>query len=86
MGMVIIIIYDPGSPGNQIGLVRLGGLRAPALPLRVGTMRDRETIDAELRLVAALRRAATERGGPLRSIDVADALLDERLGGRMQER
>jgi hypothetical protein len=28
--------------------------------------------------VAALRRAARERGGPLRSIDVADALLDER--------
>ena len=37
-----------------------------------------ETIDAELRLVAALRRAARERGGPLPSIDVADALLDER--------
>jgi hypothetical protein len=29
-------------------------------------MRDRETIDSELRLVAALRRAARERGGPLR--------------------
>jgi len=28
-------------------------------------------------LVAALRRAARERGGPLPSIDVADALLDE---------
>jgi len=27
---------------------------------------------------AALRRAARERGGPLPSIDVADALLDER--------
>jgi hypothetical protein len=37
-----------------------------------------ETIDSELRLVAALRRAARERGGPLPSIDVADALLDER--------
>jgi hypothetical protein len=36
-------------------------------------MRDRETIDSELRLVAAV-----ERGGPLPSIDVADALLDER--------
>ena len=35
------------------------------------------TIDSELRLVAALRRAARERGGPLPSIDVADALLDE---------
>ena len=33
---------------------------------------------AELRLVAALRRAARERGGPLPSIDVTDALLDER--------
>jgi hypothetical protein len=41
-------------------------------------MRDIETIDSELRLVGALRWAARERGGPLRSIDVADALLDER--------
>ncbi len=40
-------------------------------------MRDIETIDSEVRLVAALRRAAWERGGPLPSIDVADALLDE---------
>jgi len=40
-------------------------------------MRDIETIDSELRLVTALRRAARERGGPLPSIDV-DALLDER--------
>jgi hypothetical protein len=37
-------------------------------------MRDIETIDSELRLVALLRRAARERGGPLPSIDVADAL------------
>jgi hypothetical protein len=41
-------------------------------------MRDIESIDSELRLVAALRRAARERGGPLPSIHVADALLDER--------
>jgi hypothetical protein len=39
---------------------------------------DIDTIDAELRLVATLRRAARERGGPLPSIDEADALLDER--------
>jgi hypothetical protein len=38
-------------------------------------MRDTETIDSDLRLVAALRR---QRGGPLPSIAVADALLDER--------
>jgi hypothetical protein len=42
-------------------------------------MRDRETIDSELRLVAALRRAARERGGPLPSIHLADALLYERV-------
>jgi hypothetical protein len=41
-------------------------------------VRDIETIDSELRLVAVLRRAARERGGPLPSIDVAEALLDER--------
>jgi hypothetical protein len=33
-------------------------------------MRDIGTIDSELRLVAALRRAARERGGPLPSIGV----------------
>jgi hypothetical protein len=41
-------------------------------------MRDIETIDAELRLVAALRGAAWERGGPLPGIAVADASPDER--------
>jgi hypothetical protein len=41
-------------------------------------VRDIETIDAELRLVAALHRAARERGGPLPPIDAADALLNER--------
>ena len=41
-------------------------------------MRGIETIDSELRLVAALRCAARERGGPLPSIAMADALLDER--------
>jgi hypothetical protein len=37
-------------------------------------VRDIETIDFELQLVAALRRAARERGGLLPSIHVADAL------------
>jgi hypothetical protein len=36
------------------------------------------TTDSELRLVAVLRHAARERGGPLPSVDVADALLGER--------
>jgi hypothetical protein len=43
-------------------------------------MPDTDTVDSELILVAALRRAARERGGPLPSIAVADALLDERGG------
>ena len=41
-------------------------------------MRDLDTIDSELRLVATLRRAARKRGGPLPSVDVAEAGLDER--------
>jgi hypothetical protein len=45
-------------------------------------MRDIETIDRELRSVAAVRRAARERGGPLSLTDVVDALLDERLRAR----
>ncbi len=42
-------------------------------------IRDIETIDSELRSVAALRHAAREQGGPLPSVNVADALLDERI-------
>jgi hypothetical protein len=45
---------------------------------RLRGMRDIETIDGELRLVALLRQAARERGGSLPSMDVADALLDKR--------
>ena len=41
-------------------------------------MRDLDTIDSELRLVAILRRATRSGLGPLPSIDMADALLDER--------
>jgi hypothetical protein len=47
-------------------------------PYTLSIVRDREIIDSELRLVALLRRAARECGGPLPSIAVADALLDER--------
>jgi hypothetical protein len=39
--------------------------------------RNIDTIDSELRLVASIRSAAQEQGGPLPSTDVADALLDE---------
>jgi DNA-binding FrmR family transcriptional regulator len=44
-------------------------------------MRDRDTIDAELRRLAALRRAMREHGGELSSRQL-DELLDERLGHR----
>ena len=42
-------------------------------------MRDRETIDSELRRVAAELRSIRERGGQPSSRQL-DALLDERLG------
>jgi len=44
-------------------------------------MRDRETIDSELRLLAAKRRSMHEPGGELSSRRI-DELLDERLGHR----
>jgi hypothetical protein len=51
---------------------RLASARRPDLRTYAPPMRDIETIDSELRLVAALRRAARERGGPLPSIAVAE--------------
>lgn len=44
-------------------------------------MRDRETIDSELRLLALRRRSIREQGGQP-SCQQADELLDERLGHR----
>jgi hypothetical protein len=41
-------------------------------------MRDRDTIDSELRLLAAVRRVCREQGGTLPSMGSVDALLDER--------
>jgi hypothetical protein len=46
-------------------------------------MRDRETIDAELRLIALARRSIREQGGQP-SYQQVDALLDERLGHRAE--
>ncbi|MDT5223917.1 MAG: hypothetical protein QOG19_1324 [Mycobacterium sp.] len=42
-------------------------------------MRDRETIDSELRRIASIRRSSHERGARPSSREI-DALLDERLG------
>ena len=44
-------------------------------------MRDRETIDSELRELAAVRRSIREHGGQLSTRQI-DELLDERLGHR----
>lgn len=41
-------------------------------------MRDREVIDGYLRLLAAVRRAAVETGGPVPAMAWFDQLLDER--------
>jgi hypothetical protein len=46
-------------------------------------MRDRETIDSELLLLAAMRRSIHEHGGEPSSRQV-DELLDERLGHRAE--
>ncbi len=46
--------------------------------LTIADMRDRETIDSQLRLLAAVRRVCRELGGLLPSIGPVDALLDER--------
>ena len=53
------------------------GLRVSARPLGFATMRDRETIDSELRLLSAVRRSIREHGGEP-SIRQVDELLDER--------
>ena len=49
--------------------------------LRQFAIRDIETIDAELRLQAAMRRSIREHGGEPSSRQV-DELLDERLAHR----
>jgi hypothetical protein len=51
--------------------------------IRLADMRDRETIDSELRRIALGRRSIREQGGQP-SIREVDDLLDERLGHRPQ--
>jgi hypothetical protein len=56
-------------------------LLASTRQLRFGTMRDREVIDSELRLLVAVRRSIREHGGAPSSL-LIDELLDERLSHR----
>ena len=51
-------------------------------PLRSHPMRDREIIDSELRLLAAVRRTIRDEGGPMPTTAPMDELLDERLAHR----
>ena len=44
-------------------------------------VRDRDVIDSELRLVAAVRQSCAEVGGGMPTTDVLDGLLDERNAG-----
>lgn len=47
--------------------------------IRLRPIRDRATIDSELRLVAAVRGAIRDEGGPMLTTAPLDELLDERL-------
>jgi hypothetical protein len=49
---------------------------------KVGDMRDLETIDSELRLLAAVRRVCREYDGRVPSMTLVDDLLDERRANR----
>ncbi|WP_157933560.1 hypothetical protein [Mycobacteroides abscessus] len=49
-------------------------------------MRDRDVIDSELRLVAAVRRTCAEFGGAMPTTALLDELLDERTAGGSDER
>jgi hypothetical protein len=60
----------------------LSELRCDASPRKLPAVRDLDTIDSELRLVAAVRGAVRAEGGPLPSAAPMDELLDERLAHR----
>jgi hypothetical protein len=49
-----------------------GEVLSPGTEAYAPRVRDIEAVDSELRLVAALRHAAGERGGPVPSIDGTD--------------
>ena len=56
-------------------LTSTADLRAGDRWLRVASVRDRETIDSELRLLAAVRPVCREQDGVLPSIGPVDELL-----------
>ena len=57
-------------------------VRAPAhVEALAQRVRNRDTIDAELRLIASVRRALRELGAPMPSAETVDQ-LDERAAGK----
>jgi hypothetical protein len=67
--------------GNKTSSGDGGGCTAPAQSVTLSVMRDREAIDSELRLLAAVRRSIREHGMESTS-RLVDELLDERLARR----
>ena len=55
--------------------------RTSRWPAYARGVRDRDVIDSELRLVAAVRRTCAEMGGAMPTTAVLDGLLDERNAG-----
>jgi hypothetical protein len=55
-----------GCSANRHLVAETNGLRASARPLGFGTMRDRDTIDSELRLIAAVRRTIRDEAARCR--------------------
>jgi hypothetical protein len=54
-------------------------MRSRRLPRRSRWSCDGDTIDSQLRLIAAVRRTIRDPGGPMPTTGPMDELLDERL-------
>ena len=63
--------------------VMVGDLRAAGCRLRFAGMRDRETIDSELRLLVAVRRTARELTGRTRAYADPETALAVSITGLM---
>jgi hypothetical protein len=67
------------SAQDVLGLARLLTCALGAESFRVASVRDREVIDSELRLLAAVRRSIREHGG-----EPSSRQVDELLGWRRE--
>jgi hypothetical protein len=69
--------------GNKTGSGDGGRLHGRVQSITLSVMRDRDAIDSELRLLAAVRRSIREHGMESTS-RLVDELLDERLAHRVR--